>query len=472
MDPSSQEDVHPSEKGTEPNADPLGWSSDELDFSSDIDMDAVHVEEGGVKYAVEDSLHVNCIEKQQYEKEKQQWEDAMEGLSQRFSRSQAMLENMKEIAFRADKKIEQLENEKKEMAKYKEMNEVLEKQIADLNMMLDEANQETARCRIRCEEMEEKTVALEEKLYGPVNYYYQEYLRVSKEYEALQGDKDATDDQLRQVKEIMRGLIVEQSKRPTMESVQKERESFAKQVAAYEKRIEVLEEENRKLRSQDSSRLCCNKHDTLDYFLQRGITAGTEPLLDIGLGGEILATGTPQRRLHRSQRPIELRRVVLRAIIEPRVLLSEILLPAVRRVVLEVLLRQRPRRQPLLHVEVIHARVGHHARLPPLRQLQLLLRLHVAHEHRLHEPLAVAAIPGVHQSLHVGVSAQHEVVVLETGETGHVLAGGLAVVAVDVAAALFAAHAAALDAVAAIGRSQRAETDLALAADCSLQNRI
>ena len=118
MDPSNQEDVHPSEKETEPNADPLGWSSDELDFSSDIDMDAVHVEEGGVKYAVEDSVHVNCIEKQQYEKEKQQWEDAMEGLSQRFSRSQAMLENMKEIAFRADKKIEQLENEKKEMAKY------------------------------------------------------------------------------------------------------------------------------------------------------------------------------------------------------------------------------------------------------------------------------------------------------------------------------------------------------------------
>ena len=55
MDPSNQEDVHPSEKETEPNADPLGWSSDELDFSRYIDMDAVHVEEGGVKYAVEDA---------------------------------------------------------------------------------------------------------------------------------------------------------------------------------------------------------------------------------------------------------------------------------------------------------------------------------------------------------------------------------------------------------------------------------
>lgn len=355
MDPSNQEDVHPSEKETEPNADPLGWSSDELDFSSDIDMDAVHVEEGGVKYAVEDSVHVNCIEKQQYEKEKQQWEDAMEGLSQRFSRSQAMLENMKEIAFRADKKIEQLENEKKEMAKYKEMNDVLERQIADLNMMLDEANRETARCRRRCEEMEEKTVALEEKLYGPVNYYYQEYLRLSKEYEALQGEKDATDDQLRQVKEIMRGLIVEQSKRPTLESVQKERESFAKQVASYEKRIEQLEEENRRLRSKESFSLCCNKQDTLDYFLQRGVAAGTEAPLDVALGRDILAAGTPQRGGHGHQRPIEPRSVVLRAVVEPGVLLPEVLLPAVRRVVLELLLRQRPGRQPLLHVDIINA---------------------------------------------------------------------------------------------------------------------
>ena len=68
--------------------------------------------------------------------------------------------------------------------------------------------------------------------------------------------------------------------------------------------------------------------------------------------------------------------------------------------------------------------------------------------------------------------AQHAVVVLETGGTDHVLAGGLAVVAVDVLAALLAAHAVALDAVAAVGRSQRTEADLALASDCALQNRI
>ena len=89
------------------------WGSDDLCFSSDFDIDAVQVEEGGVHYATEDSISAKYVDKQQYEKEKQTWEDAMEGLSQRFTRSQRMLENMKGIVFQCEKRIEELEEERR-----------------------------------------------------------------------------------------------------------------------------------------------------------------------------------------------------------------------------------------------------------------------------------------------------------------------------------------------------------------------
>ena len=50
------------------------------------------------------------------------------------------------------------------------------------------------------------------------------------------------------MKEIMRGMIVEQSHLPTADDVQRERESFAKQIAVFESRIDALEEENRRLK--------------------------------------------------------------------------------------------------------------------------------------------------------------------------------------------------------------------------------
>ena len=224
------------------------WGSDDLCFSSDFDIDVVQVEEGGVHYATEDSISAKYVDKQQYEKEKQTWEDAMEGLSQRFTRSQRMLENMKGIVFQCEKRIEELEEEKKEAFKYKDLYEVAQKQIADLNGILVESTQDVANIRIRLEEAEDEKHELEDKLYGPVNYYYQEYLKLQEKYQQLAEEKDALEEQLRKVKEIMRGMIVEQSHLPTADDVQRERESFAKQIAVFESRIDALEEENRRLK--------------------------------------------------------------------------------------------------------------------------------------------------------------------------------------------------------------------------------
>ena len=224
------------------------WGSDDLCFSSDFDIDAVQVEEGGVHYATEDSISAKYVDKQQYEKEKQTWEDAMEGLSQRFTRSQRMLENMKGIVFQCEKRIEELEEEKKEAFKYKDLYEVAQKQIADLNGILVESTQDVANIRIRLEEAEDEKHELEDKLYGPVNYYYQEYLKLQEKYQQLTEEKDSLEEQLRKVKEIMRGMIVEQSHLPTADDVQRERESFAKQIAVFESRIDALEEENRRLK--------------------------------------------------------------------------------------------------------------------------------------------------------------------------------------------------------------------------------
>ena len=234
--------------GSEVVGESNDWGSDDLSFSSDFDLDAVQVEEGGVHYATEDSISAKYIDKQQYEKEKQTWEDAMEGLSQRFTRSQGMLESMKGIAFQYEKRIEELEEEKKEAFKYKDLYDVAQKQIADLNGILVESTQEVANMRIRLDEAEDEKHELEDKLYGPVNYYYQEYLKLQEKHQQLTEEKEALEDQLRKVKEIMRGIIVEQSRLPSVDDIQRERESFAKQIAMFESRIDALEEENRRLK--------------------------------------------------------------------------------------------------------------------------------------------------------------------------------------------------------------------------------
>ena len=47
----------------------------------------------------------------------------------------------------------------------------------------------------------------------------------------------------------MRDMIIEKEKGPTQEDLLREREKFAKQVSALERRIEQLQEENEKLQS-------------------------------------------------------------------------------------------------------------------------------------------------------------------------------------------------------------------------------
>lgn len=261
-------------EGAEVVAESNEWGSDDLSFSSDFDIDAVQVEEGGVHYATEDSISAKYVDKQQYEKEKQTWEDAMEGLSQRFSRSQGMLESVKGILFQSEKRIEELEEEKKEALKYKDLYEVAQKQIADLNEILVESTQEVAKIRIRLEEAEEEKHELEDKLYGPVNYYYQEYLKSQEDYRQLTEEKEALEEQLQKVKEIMRGMIVEQSRLPSVEDIQRERESFAKQIATFEGRIDELEEENRRLR--DSQQVSIKQQDMKRTAADQSVTETAE----------------------------------------------------------------------------------------------------------------------------------------------------------------------------------------------------
>lgn len=68
--------------------------------------------------------------------------------------------------------------------------------------------------------------------------------------EDLKKEKDIYCDQLRQVKDILRNMIIDKSKAPTEEDLNRERQSFARDIAAYEKKINKLQEENDKLRDQ------------------------------------------------------------------------------------------------------------------------------------------------------------------------------------------------------------------------------
>ena len=59
---------------------------------------------------------------------------------------------------------------------------------------------------------------------------------------------------MHQVKDILRNMIIEKSKALTEEDIMRERQSFAREVAVYEKRITKLQEENDKLREQLQSK--------------------------------------------------------------------------------------------------------------------------------------------------------------------------------------------------------------------------
>lgn len=58
----------------------------------------------------------------------------------------------------------------------------------------------------------------------------------------MEHEKDEMEEQLRQVKDILRNMIIEKAKGPTETDLERERDSFAKQVQAYEKKISRLED--------------------------------------------------------------------------------------------------------------------------------------------------------------------------------------------------------------------------------------
>lgn len=154
------------------------WESDDLDFSSDFEVDTLQVEEGTENFKSQESIHANCVDRETFEKEKQAWKEAMEEMSQRFRRATSMLDNMKSIALRDQERIEELERENREIMQYKETFTRLQQQIEGLNTLLYESNEESASYRQTINELKDRIAELEDKLYGPTNYYYQEYLKV------------------------------------------------------------------------------------------------------------------------------------------------------------------------------------------------------------------------------------------------------------------------------------------------------
>lgn len=61
-------------------------------------------------------------------------------------------------------------------------------------------------------------------------------------------ERKEIEEQLRQVKDILRNMIIDKSKAPTELDLERERDSFAKQVQAYESKISKLEDEVEELK--------------------------------------------------------------------------------------------------------------------------------------------------------------------------------------------------------------------------------
>ena len=61
-------------------------------------------------------------------------------------------------------------------------------------------------------------------------------------------ERKEIEEQLRQVKDILRNMIIDKSKAPTELDWERERDSFAKQVQAYESKISKLEDEVEELK--------------------------------------------------------------------------------------------------------------------------------------------------------------------------------------------------------------------------------
>lgn len=138
------------------------WEDDDLSLSSDFDIETIKIEEGGVHFEVGDTAHSNCVSRQVYEKEKKNWEEGINEVKRQMN------EALNEA--RNEAELKQQESQK--------TFDKLQNQIVDLNRMLCDANDETEKYKVKLNEMEDRVQELEDKLYGPTNYYYKLYLEV------------------------------------------------------------------------------------------------------------------------------------------------------------------------------------------------------------------------------------------------------------------------------------------------------
>lgn len=186
--------MNQSEKGNdvaESQEAPNGWDFDDFSLSSDFEPEGVPADGEGAKMEELADIHANCVSKQQYENEKRSWEDKMMGISQRCAQKDVVLDNINSTVREKERTIEKL---KQEAAENAEMFNRLQEQIVDLNNILYESNEENASMRRELQSERSLIDELESKLYGPTNYYYQEYLKVAfgwRVYRVVTGDNPA-----------------------------------------------------------------------------------------------------------------------------------------------------------------------------------------------------------------------------------------------------------------------------------------
>ena len=178
-------------------------------------------------------------------------------------------------------------------------------------------------------------------------------------------------------------------------------------------------------------------------------------------GQLITARRAPTRAFYSHQRSIFACLLRLRIVVKGHASLVVVLLPAVGSVGIKILLRNAPRRQPLLTIKVIHSRIAQHARLPSIEQALLPLRRHITHKNRLQEILRIIGIPRFGEHANLRILIQHRRVVAQAAQAEHVLGPRIPIRAINMIAAILAADAIALPAVAAVRRPQRPIANLA-----------
>ena len=228
------------------------WDGDDISISSDFDLEDMKTESSPQGFSTTATSHANCVSLDQYNREKQEWEQ----LKQDHDTTCETVKSLEKKIQKYEQLVNMLQNGAQStggenaQANEEEM-EQLKQQLEETSSELQKSLDELARCKEKMKELEMLNIEFEEKLYGPVNYYYAEYKKLLREYEELKQEKEDVDEQLQRVKEIMRSIILEQAKLPSAEELQKERESFAEQIALLQKRVKELEEENRRLQTKN-----------------------------------------------------------------------------------------------------------------------------------------------------------------------------------------------------------------------------